>query len=229
MKAVILAAGKGMRLRPLTLNKPKCMVEIAGKPILEHIFDFLPDSIDEAILIVGYESEKIKSYLGKKFRGKKINYVTQDIASGTAHALQLACPFLDPEQKFLLIYADDLHDKKSIERCVKHPRGLLVYESPNPQNFGVIITDKNQKIVEIEEKPEKPKSNLVAAGIYVLDNHIFEYEAEQRKNGEYCLTTMIQKMIKDYDVVAEKTSFWLPVGFPEDINKAEEFLKLKNN
>ena len=222
MKAVILAAGEGMRMRPLTLEKPKPMLEVAGKPLLHHIWEFLPHEIDEVILVVGYKAKMIKKYFGKSFLGKNIVYVYQKTKKGTADALFLAKPHLNPSEKFLLLYADDLHDKKSIERCVKTEQGLLVCPVKNPREFGVVIADAQGNIIEIAEKPKKPKSNIAIVGVYVLDNRIFKYKPPRKKNGEYYLTSMIEQMIKDHPMKAIKTDFWHPVGYPKDLKTAEK-------
>ena len=89
---------------------------------------------------------------------------------------------------------------------------------------------KQRKIVEIEEKPAEPKSNLVACGVYVLDKHIFDYESTQSLSGEYYLTTMIEQLIRDHQVFAIETKFWHPIGYPTDLKTAEQaLLLLKSN
>ena len=124
MKAVILAAGEGVRMRPLTLKKPKPLLELAGKSLLHHIWELLPNKINEVILVVGYKARMIKKYLGKSFLGKKIVYVHQKTKKGTADALFLAKPYLNPKEKFLLLYADDLHDKKVLKDACKLSGGF---------------------------------------------------------------------------------------------------------
>ncbi len=225
MKAVILAAGEGTRMRPLTLKKPKPMLELLGKPILHHIWELLPREINEVILVVGYKAEQIRAYFGDRFLGKKLTYVIQQEKKGTADALFLARPHLDPKEKFLLLYADDLHSKESIEKCLATEQGILVYPVKNPKEFGVVITDKKGNIADIEEKPKAPKTNIAAVGVYVLDSRIFNYPPTRSENGEYYLTSMIAKMLKDHPVQAVETSFWHPIGYPDDLAAAERILQ----
>ena len=160
MQAVILAAGEGIRMRPLTIERPKPMLEIAGKPLLHHIFDILPREIKEVILVVGYRGNQIKEYFGNEFENKKIKYIWQKEKKGTAHALLLCRRYL--KNKFLLLYADDLHGKKGIQKCIKHDLAIIVSKAKNPERFGVVNIGRKNKIIRIEEKPKKPKSNLIS-------------------------------------------------------------------
>lgn len=214
-------------MRPLTNTTPKPMLCVAGKPILHHIWESLPDSVDRVILVVGYLRDHIRSYFGSEFLGKKITYIEQKEKRGTAHALNLCRSHLKPDEKFLLMYADDLHDKQSIEKCSQSEQGLLVYNVKHPKRFGIVTTNSLGHITDIEEKPEKPKSAMAAVGVYILDNRIFKYAPDRDQNGEYFLTTMIQKMIKDHPVAAHETAFWHPIGYPEDLKAAEKILKKK--
>ena len=109
MKCIILAAGEGTRMKPLTNEIPKPMLKISGKPILEHILDSLPDNIDEVILVVGYLKEKIVNYFGDEFGKFKIKYVFQEGKLGTYRALELCKDLIINDERFLMMYADDLH------------------------------------------------------------------------------------------------------------------------
>lgn len=227
MKAVILAAGKGIRMRPLTLHKPKPMIEVGGKPLLYHVISVLPKKIKEIIIVIGYKGDKIQNYFGNKFDGRKIKYIRQKEKKGTAHAL-LLCKKSLKKGKFLLLYADDLHDKKSIERCIKHELSVLVARTEKPERFGVVLTNSRKRILEIEEKPEKPKSNLVSTGALVLDERIFNYKPKKHANGEFYITDMMSGLIRVHKVMAQEASFWFPIGYPDDIKKAEKILKKAN-
>mgnify|MGYP001559570311 CR=1 FL=1 len=224
MKAVILAAGEGLRMRPLTLEKPKPMLKVAGKPLLAHIWESLPSAIDEVILVVGYKADAIRQYFGSEYLGKKITYIFQNEKTGTGRALQLCRSALNNE-RFLLLYADDLHHRESIGKCLAHERALLVAHRDDPRKFGVVITDVKNRIIDIEEKPEHPRSNQVVVGVYVLDSHIFDYEPARSASGEYFLTDMLGQMLREHDVFVVETKFWHPIGYPEDLKTAEEILK----
>src|SRR3989344_4229672 len=113
MKTIILAAGEGVRMKPLTNNTPKPMLKVSGKPILEHILNDLPEKVDEIILVVGYLKEQIINYFGDRFGRFKMNYVIQNGKLGTYHALELCKNLINEKEKFLLLYADDLHGSEN--------------------------------------------------------------------------------------------------------------------
>ena len=211
-------------MRPLTENKPKPMIEILGKPLLHHIFDSLPDEIDEVILVTGYLEEKIKEYFGESFAGKKIKYIHQPKKLGTAHGLWLTRKFLGDE-RFLMLYADDLQSKEDIQKCLAHPLSIMVMEVSDPRRFGVIVVDDRGKVLDLVEKPISPPSNLASTGVKVLDSKIFNYPAKQHPNGEYYITDSLSQMVRDYDMFAVRADFWLPIGYPDDIKKAEDILR----
>lgn len=225
MKAIILAAGRGTRLRPLTDTTPKPLLPILGKPILEHIIGSLPDAINELIIVVGYKGGQIRKYFGDSFGGRQISYVEQKEQLGTGHAALLTRHLLKDGERFMFMYADDLHDKKSIEKCLDHNLSMLVKEVADPKQFGVVLTDTNNIVTEIEEKPDNPKSNLVNIGVYMLDTKIFNYKPPLSKKGEYYLTDMVSSLAKDYPIKAITTSFWHPIGYPKDIEQAELIIK----
>lgn len=227
MKAVIFAAGIGKRLRPHTLDKPKQLVMISGKTIIEHVWDALPDAVLEVILVVGYKQEMIRDFLGENYKGKKVTYVVQEVPLGTADAMFLCKTHVENEEKFLLMYADDLHGRESIEKCLEYEMALLVSVVDDPSKYGVVVMNDDGTIKEIEEKPEKPKTNLAATGVYVLSPKIFNYTTTDKKNGELYVTDMIEKLLHDHQIQAVHSSFWIPIGYPEDIGFAEEILRGK--
>jgi len=121
-------------LRPLTLDMPKQLLVLGGKPILEHIFDSLPDEIDEIIIVVGYLGGKIIEHFGGNFKGRKIKYVWQKQKRGTWDALLSAQEHIG-KGKFLMLYGDDIIDKKSIKKLLKHELAVLAKEVPDPRRF----------------------------------------------------------------------------------------------
>lgn len=211
-------------MHPLTLERPKPLVEVLGKPLIQHIWEVLPEEINEVIVVVGYKSKMIRDFLRDEFMGKKITYVEQDEPLGTAHALKICKPHLEEEKKFLLMYADDLHGKEGVARCIEHDMALLVHFVDDPRRFGVVVTNDDGTIKNIEEKPEHPKTNLAVTGVYVLSPQIFNYEATHTKNGEFYLTDMIQEYIKHHPMQVVESDFWVPIAYPHDITRAEEIL-----
>src|SRR3989339_2265598 len=116
MQAIILAAGRGTRMKELTDDLPKSLLPINGRPIIEYALENLPDIISEIILIVGYKSKMIKDHLGDNYLGKPIKYIEQKELNGTAGALWAARDLV--KDKFLVMYGDDFYSKKDLEKLV---------------------------------------------------------------------------------------------------------------
>lgn len=224
MQAIILAAGKGTRMRPITDTIPKPLVPLAGKPLLYYTFAALPKKITEVILVIGYLGAHIQRLCGTSYQGRKIRYVMQKKALGTARALECCKPFIIKNEPFLVMYADDLYKKKDVANLLAHPLAMLVKEVENPRAFGVVTCDANNCVTGLIEKPEHPVSNLANIGVYVLDDRIFHYEPRQHTNGEYYLTDSIAQLAKHHPIIAIPASFWVPIASPEDIAKAESLL-----
>lgn len=212
-------------MRPLTLDMPKPMLSIAGKPILEHTMSALPEEITDIILVVGYLGDTIVEHFGDEYQGKKVQYIWQKKKCGTADALFLCKEFLKNE-RFLLMYADDLYVPESIKECLRYERSLLVMEHPDPHRFGVVSVDEDGNIQEIIEKPEHPTSNLVSIGVMVLDDKIFQYTPELHASGEYYLPVIINKMAKEYPIATVKSDCWFPIATPEHLAEAEKHIHL---
>ena len=224
MQCVILAAGKGTRLKPLTETIPKPLVKVGGKTLLDHIAESLPSSVEEIIFVTGYLEEKIKAYCGENFHGKKVTYVTQKEQKGTAPALWLCKDLL--KGRFLFMYADDLHGKDDIARATSYSRSMLTYTTDTPERFGIVVRHPDGTLAEIIEKPTHPPSNLASTGVMVLDDNIFKYELKVKRNNEYYLTDVIAEYARDYPMAVVEQSLWIPIGYPEDIEKAEKILAL---
>lgn len=223
MQCVILAAGEGTRMRPLTLEKPKPLIEVCGKPIIWHIINALPENIDEVVLVVSYKKELIQAYCGEFFLGRKITYVVQENPKGgTAEALFCARSVL--AGTFLVMYGDDIHGAHALAEVVALPHGMLSAYSETPEKFGVLSIRENGTLKEILEKPEQPPSHFVNIGGFVVTTAIFDFEAELSVHGEYLLTDCITAYAQQYPVVVVPQDTWIPLGYPSDIAKAESIL-----
>lgn len=218
-----MAAGKGVRMLPLTLEQPKPLIRIKGVTLIEYVLGALPKEIDEVIIVVGYKANMIQEYLGDEFEGKKIRYVHQWMAAGTAHALSIARPFLTG--RFMLLNTDDIMGKGALREAITHPLAIVVSPSEKPERYGVVKARENGTLEEIQEKPEHPASNLVSTGAMVLDERIFDYDAPRHSSGEYYMTAPLGAMAKEHDVIVVTQPLWIPVGCPEDIPLAEARLK----
>jgi len=223
MQCVIICAGKGTRMRPLTESTPKPMLPVCGKPILQHIIEALPSEIDELILVVGYLKEQIEAFCGSEFLGKKVQYVTQsNFAGGTGDALLCAKDLV--KGKFLLMYADDIHGKDALAQVVKEDHGMLGMYSKTPERYGVIEQHANGTLKRIVEKPEHPTSNLVNIGGFVLNDSIFSYAVPVSASGELYVTDMVNAYAEHNPVKVIEQDMWLAIGYPEQIVEAEAVL-----
>lgn len=229
MQAVILAAGRGVRMGDLTNDSPKPMLRIKGRPILEYTLANLPDGISEIIIVIGYKGDLIKSYFGDGWKGKKIKYVVQEDLNGGGGALHCAKDLL--EDKFLVLNGDDLYGCSDLEKLITNePPSLLVKEVDKLGRLGAIKTDANGYLLEIIESGEPRDENLklVNIGAYLLNDRFFDYPLAKKSTEisekEFGLPQTLATMAKDYKIKVEKANFWQPVGYPEDILKAEKII-----
>lgn len=223
MQCVIICAGKGTRMRPLTETTPKPLIPVCGKPILQHIVEALPEEIDELLLVVGYLQEQIRELCGDVYMGKKVKYVTQEnFAGGTGDALMCAKSLVTGT--FLFMFADDIHGKEALKEIVKQKQALLCTHTNTPERFGVIIKNEDGTLKEIIEKPENPTSNLISTGVFVASPTIFEYKVPMSASGENYATDMLTEYAKEFPMKVIEQSQWLPIGYPEHIVEAEAVL-----
>lgn len=224
MKAIILAAGKGTRLLPLTLHTPKTLVEINGKTIIERIINSLPDEIDEVIVVVDHLKEKIKETVGDEFLGKKIIYIDQGEKSGTFGAIYSAKNLLNENERFLVTNGDDIHDRNEYIECIKHPRAMAVEKKIMPNYYSVQI-DKDNNFLGFKSQTEQEKNNgaFIATGVYVLDSNIFKHPGVKLSIGEYGLPQTVLEQSKDYPVKVITTSGWISINSIEDLEKARSY------
>jgi glucose-1-phosphate thymidylyltransferase len=174
MQAVILAAGEGKRVRPLTRNRPKAMIPVANRPIIEYVIDALvKNGIRDIIVVVGYRKEQVTRHLNQL--SVPVRVVVQAKQLGTAHALRTAEPFI--KEDFLLLPGDNYIDAQSIARVMAVRNGMLVREHPSPSNFGVVLL-KGEYVTGILEKPAHAPSFMVSTGIFSLTKDFFAFTRE---------------------------------------------------
>jgi len=213
-QAVILAAGEGQRLRPFTVTKPKVMLSIAGKPILQYVIESLAQNgIRNIILIVGYRKEQVFDYLGSGEQfGVDITYITQERQLGTAHALAQAKAAT--EKEFLVLPGDNLIEADAIAQFVAiKPQAMLVKRVDNPVRYGVVTIEQGV-VKDIVEKPKEAKDNIINTGIYAFTTEIFSF-IEAQLDIPDVLNSMIAQ---GYPInVKEIGNNWLDVVYPWDI------------
>lgn len=226
MKAIILAAGRGRRMKSFTLKKPKPLLIVGGKTFLEHILDSLPSEVEKVIMVVGYKGDQIKKKFKDKYKSKKIQYVFQKTLDGTGPALLLAKPHFKKNERFLIFYGDELVRKKEVKDCLSHKFSWLCRYADIPEKSGVATLSSRDQIIKVTEKPKRPASNLVIAGIMVVDSDLFEYKPTKHWTGEYYLTSMMDRFIKNHFVHAVAGIDNLYFTSPKDI---ENFNKKRYN
>ncbi|MFH1031994.1 MAG: bifunctional sugar-1-phosphate nucleotidylyltransferase/acetyltransferase [Chloroflexota bacterium] len=213
-QAVILAAGEGQRLRPFTVTKPKVMLPIADKPILQYVVEALAkNGIRQIVIVVGYRREQIFDYMGsgEKF-GVNIVYITQEKQLGTANALALVKNSVEDE--FLVLHGDNLIEASTIASFTKiSPSAILVKKVVNPARYGVVAIE-NGLVKEIIENPEQTRGNIVNTGIYAFNRDVFDFIGT-----ELHIPDVINRMVlEDKPVnVQETEGTWLDVVYPWDI------------
>ena len=235
MKAVVLAAGEGARLQPITSSRPKPLIKLAGKPILEYCLDALKLSgITEVIVATHYKGGAIRQYLGNGERmGLKITYIEQPEMLGTANAVSVVKPYVDGD--FVLIYGDLLFAHEAVVDVVRlykaeEPAAVMaVVPVEKPESFGVVELE-NESIKRIVEKPAagKSPSHLANAGLYVLSEEVFNVIKQTKASvrGEWELTDALTLLIDDNKtVLASKVSKadWIDIGRPWDLIEANSW------
>lgn len=227
MKAVILAAGEGSRMRPLTYNRPKVMIPIANKPILEHLLiEVAKAGVREFILIVGYHDEQVRDYFGNGDKWDvKVDYCTQRKQLGTADALKAVAGMVDGN--FLMINGDIIVLRKDIDKLIgQNDNTMGVIESHNGEDLGFVELKKG-RVIRIHEKVSKPPSRLANAGLYLFTQEIFDAISQTPKSprGEYELTASLQRMSdQGQPILSQKISYWLHLSYPWDLLSANESL-----
>lgn len=220
MKAVILAAGEGTRLRPFTVSSPKVMIPIANRPIIEYAIEALSQNgIMDIVIVVGYKKESIMSYFedGKKF-GVNIKYVNQSKPLGTAHALLQAEKEI--ESDFLVLAGDNLIDPKEVSNLIESEgaNSLLIAESEIPSKYGVVFLEKGT-VIKILEKPQEMLSNLISTGIYRFTPKVFGAIKIVSEEGKHDLTEVMQYMIEGGEKISgiHGIGKWIDAVYPWDI------------
>jgi NDP-sugar pyrophosphorylase family protein len=229
MKAVVLAAGKGTRMREITDAIPKPMVDVGGRPMLWHVLRALAGAgVREAAVIVCYKADSIRDYFGGGENvDLKLSYFTQEVQDGTGRAAEPAREYLS-DGPFFFTFGDILTKAEAYadmaRAFVETPTDLLlaVRRVDDPCRGGAVYTD-GDRVTDIVEKPPQGSSetDLISAGIFITSPVFFDYTArlELSKRGEYELPDAIRMMIEGgLDVRAfELVSYWRDVGTPEDL------------
>lgn len=227
MKAVILAAGEGNRMRPLTSTRPKVMLPIANKPILEHLLlEAREAGIKEFIFIVGYCDEQVRNYFGHgEGWGVSIAYCNQRKQLGTADALSMVEGMLDGS--FLAMNGDVIVRREDIGQVLNNGSNTMsVIEVKDSRGLGMVELHEG-KVVRIYEKTQRPPTSMANAGLYLFTPDIFGAIARTAKSprGEYEITDSLQLLMETGQAIAShELKYWLDLSYPWDLLSANESL-----
>lgn len=231
IKAVVLAGGLGTRLYPLTRKTAKCMLPVNGKPLLEHIIQYLASyGFREIIVTVGNKRQQTMKHFGdgSKF-GVKLHYSVESKALGTAGSLKNAERLITGT--VLVMQGDTLANFKLNEIISFHnKKGALatiaLTSVKNTKGYGIAVIDKNKRITKFEEKPARGFSNLVNSGIYVLERTVLDHIPTNRKFdfSRDLFPLLLRKKLPLYGI--EVSGYWFDIGTPESYRNANEYLQL---
>lgn len=226
MECVVLAAGEGKRMRPLTAKRPKVMLPLANRPMMEHLVLAARDAgIKDFIFVVGYGEREIRKHFGDGSGfGITVTYAPQRHQQGTADAVRsvrdlVTGPFLLMNGDMILRSADIADFCKCKAPC------MATSTTDHPGDYGVVLVEAD-RVISLEEKSKQPKSKLINAGAYLFLPDIFDRVDKVRESdrGEFELTDALTGLISDKKLRAYHLSFWMDVGYPWDMLDANAIL-----
>jgi glucose-1-phosphate thymidylyltransferase len=235
LKVVIPMAGLGTRLRPHTWSKPKQLVSVAGKTVLDHVLDMLstlpePGNV-ELINIVGYLGDQIEDHIRKHYPNIKSHFVVQEEPRGQSHALYLAREHLTGPM--MVVFADTLIETDLSDLANEEYDAIAwVKPVPDPRRFGVAILDQDERVTKLIEKPKEIDNNLAVVGFYyfrsaedLLSAIEDQMERDVQLKGEYFLADAINIMLaRGLKMRPEKIDVWLDAGTPEALLETNRYL-----
>ena len=220
MDFVIMCAGEGKRLHPLTKDKPKCMIEIHEKPIIDHILDSIDDlrdkvKISKVIIIDGYKSKVLRDHL----KDRDVIFIKQKKLNGTAKAVELVKNYILDD--FIVLAGDTIYSKTDILKLTKKENSFLYFKhSKNLRELGTIEFNCRNQVVKIHEKSSNPISNYVNISGYHFTQAVFDYipKTEPVKE-ERIITNTINLMLKEgIEFKGVHAKVWTHITYPEDID-----------
>ncbi|MFC1922023.1 sugar phosphate nucleotidyltransferase [Chloroflexota bacterium] len=235
MKVVIPMAGLGTRLRPHTWSKPKQLISVAGKPVLDHVIDTLstlsdPENV-ELINIVGYLGDQIEDHMRDWYPNIKSHFVIQEDPRGQSHAIYLAREHLTGPM--MVVFADTLIET-DLAFLGNETSDAIAWVKPvdDPRRFGVVVLDQQGGVTQLIEKPDETHNNLAVVGFYYFrsaEQLISAIEEQMRRDaqlkGEYFLVDAVNIMLeKGLTMRTEKVDIWLDAGTPEALLETNRYL-----
>jgi bifunctional UDP-N-acetylglucosamine pyrophosphorylase/glucosamine-1-phosphate N-acetyltransferase len=227
MDAIIMCAGLGTRLRPLTDTIPKPLIPINGKGSLERTLEILPPDVTRIILVVGYLADHIKERIGTTFQGRPVIYVTQGVLDGTGGCLrQVKRQVEDLSDRFLVINGDDLYAASDLLHLSQVPIGLVTFQTIAPRTIDSCDVSKEGLLIGFTET-QMGEAGRINIGAYCLDHRWFDTAPVRvpGKDTEWSLPHALQQLLdKGISLQVIEGTFWMPVGTPEELAAAERAL-----
>lgn len=205
---VVLAGGRGRRMGALTTTRPKPLLDVAGRPILEHTLRRGRGLVDEWVVVTGYLGEEIRGYLGNEYAGTPIRYAAQASPLGTAHALERGLEAVPDAAASLLVMNGDAVVPRAVQRRLldNGAPAVAVRREDDPENGIAVI--EGGRLVDAVEEPADPPSNYVLSGVYLFERDVADYlDVPESPTGEYWLTDALRAYCADRRVDAVRVDY----------------------
>jgi len=220
MQAVILCAGLGTRLRPLTLTTPKALIPIWDKTLIEHTLNALPSVIDEIFIVINYLGDQIKAKIGNEYRSIPVRYITQNPLNGTGGAIKEIKDQL--HDRFLVLNGDDLYSHSSLEKMTQFSTSILLCPTNKHLMNGAKLNEHNQFIGLTESTSSE---SYRVCGAYILNQTYFTVPAvkiEGSEHEEYGLPQTLAVLAINHPINTVMTNEWFPIGTPEELDDVKK-------
>jgi NDP-sugar pyrophosphorylase family protein len=220
MDAVILAAGLGTRLRPHTLETPKPLLLVQGRPILDWALAALPSVVDRVVVVVHYLADQVETYLRGQKHVRQWETVLQEKPQGTGDALRMCREQLGSD-RFLVVNGDDLYGTADLAALCRCPAGLLVQMVNEPRRFGIAFLKPDGTLDRLVEKPNLDGRFPANTGAYLFPRQVFDIELKLSARGEYEITDYVSALAARGPFQVIEAKFWLPIGTTEVWQQAQ--------
>ncbi|HSE35434.1 MAG TPA: nucleotidyltransferase family protein [Candidatus Paceibacterota bacterium] len=226
-QAVILAAGKGTRMRPLTDAVPKPLQEILGRSLLAYKLDVLPASIDDVVIVIGHLGEQIVSAIGERQGTRTIRYIAQSELNGTAGALLSARSLL--RERFLVLMGDDLYDANDLAHLAEEEMAIGIAEVCDREIGGEIIRKDDGTLLEVREARHRVDHGFICTGAYALTQRFFAHAPVAVPGSlELGIPQTLASIAREAPVALVPFTRWMQITSPEDLVRAQEFVRMKS-